>query len=260
MAGSSCSGGNGMGKSTLLQAIAIALVGPLAGQRLSQSRMAGCARGYDSGLFRKSRLPRASGDHSQQASRARSLTQRRSLSRDDEEVEVDRRQYDQPQLVHLVEEKTRRSLMSGPYAAKSPGWFSCGYGPFRRLLGGASEESSLDVLPGRESRFVTLFREAAALTQCTEWLPNLYSRSIDPHHPEREHAQRGALDAAQRIVNDLLPGQVRISKVDTNGSIPGRRRGRSGGPRTERRLPEFPGARHRCPEATGAVGRATFPP
>ena len=131
-----------------------------------------------------------------------------------EEVEVDNVTYDQPQLVHMVDEKTRKSLMSGPYAAKKPGWFSCGYGPFRRLLGGASEESRLMFSTGRESRFMTLFREAAALTQCTEWLPNLYSRSIDQHHPERDRAQR-ALDAARGIIEQLLPGQVRISKVDS---------------------------------------------
>ena len=40
--------------------------------------------------------------------------------------------------------------MSGPYAARKPGWFSCGYGPFRRLLGRASEESELMFALGEE--------------------------------------------------------------------------------------------------------------
>ena len=98
--------------------------------------------------------------------------------------------YDQPQLVHQGDHTAKKGLMSGPYAAKRSGWFSCGYGPFRRLLGGSSEESKLMFSLGRESRFVTLFREAAALTHCTEWLCSLYSRSIDNYHPERERVGR----------------------------------------------------------------------
>jgi len=65
-----------------------------------------------------------------------------------------------------------------------------------------------------ESRFVTLFQEAAALTQCTKWLSGLYSRSIDKDDPGRERAKR-ALNAARRVLDDLLPGTVGIKRIDT---------------------------------------------
>jgi len=204
-------GGNGMGKSTLLQAIAIALVGPLAGQRLLNPD--GWVRqGMDHGCI-YGEIVKGEGDVASGQPRRKPYSTTFVVT-GREEVPVENVVYDQPQLVHVVDEKTRKSLMSGPYAAKRPGWFSCGYGPFRRLLGGASEESRLMFSTGRESRFVTLFREAAALTQCTEWLPNLYSRSIDPHHPERDRADR-ALAAARSIIDRLLPGQLRISKIDS---------------------------------------------
>jgi hypothetical protein len=205
-------GGNGMGKSTLLQAMAITLVGPLAGQRLLISPDGWVRREIDFGTFSalivKGERDSAKGQPRKKPYGTAFIVTGR------EEVDIEDVTYDQPQLIHLVDEKVRKSLMSGPYAAKKSGWFSCGYGPFRRLLGGASEESRLMFSLGRESRFVTLFREAAALTQCTEWLPSLYSRSIDQHHPEKERAQR-ALDAARRIIERLLPGQVRISKIDS---------------------------------------------
>ncbi|MGE3821822.1 MAG: AAA family ATPase, partial [Isosphaeraceae bacterium] len=205
-------GGNGMGKSTLLQAIAIALVGPLAGQRLLISPDGWVRQGVDRGRF-QARIVKGTGDKASGQPRRKPYETSFLVTGRDEVFEGGLL-YDQPQLVHLADVKTRRGLSSGPYALKKPGWFSCGYGPFRRLLGGASEESRLMFSVGRESRFVTLFREAAALTQCTEWLPNLYSRSIDPHNPDRDRAER-TLDVARRVLDGLLPGQVRISKVDS---------------------------------------------
>ena len=207
-------GGNGMGKSTLLQAMAIALVGPLAGQRLLVNPdgwvRQGETNGY--GLFTadivKGERDTAYGQPRKRPYEAYFVVTGR------EEVEVEDIKYDQPQLVLLADEKMRKSLTSGPYAARKSGWFSCGYGPFRRLLGGASEESRLMFSQGRESRFVTLFREAAALSQCAEWFPSIYSRSIDQHHPHRERTER-TLDAARRLIDGLLPGRVRISKVDS---------------------------------------------
>jgi hypothetical protein len=204
-------GGNGMGKSTLLQAVAITLVGPLAGQRLLNP--GGWVReerelGSFSGSIVKGQQDTASGKPRKQPyTTGFTVTGRRI-------VEVAEISYDQPQLIHVSEAKDTRSLMSGPYAVSRSGWFSCGYGPFRRLLGGASEVSSLMFSQGREARFVTLFREAAALTQCTEWLWTLYSRSIDPHNSHREKAQR-SLEVARRVIDGLLPEPVRICRIDT---------------------------------------------
>ena len=101
-----------------------------------------------------------------------------------EAVEVEGETYDQPQIVQMKSD--RKGLSTGPYAANRPGWLACGYGPFRRLTGmGGSEEYDLLYAPGRGKRFATLFREGAAITNCTEWLVSLYTRSIDPHEAER---------------------------------------------------------------------------
>jgi AAA domain, putative AbiEii toxin, Type IV TA system/AAA domain len=205
-------GGNGVGKSTLLQAIAIALVGPLAGQRLLNPD--GWVReerklGYFSASIVKGEKDIAFGQPRKKPYETSFTVTGRNL------VDFRGMPHDQPQLIHTSETKAMKSLMSGPYAARKTGWFSCGYGPFRRLLGGASEESKLMFSAGRESRFVTLFREAAALTQCTEWLSSLYSRSIDPHHPEKEEAKK-AFDVVRRVIDDLLPGSVRVCRVTTD--------------------------------------------
>jgi hypothetical protein len=205
-------GGNGVGKSTLLQSMAIALVGPLAVQRLHNPD--GWVRqdknfGYFSASFVRGAKDVASGQPRKKPYETTFAVTGRNL------VALRGIPHDQPQLIHTSETRAMKSLMSGPYAARKTGWFSCGYGPFRRLLGGASEESKFMFSAGRESRFVTLFREAAALTQCTEWLSSLYSRSIDPHHSDKERAKK-AFEVVRRVIDDLLPGSVRVCRITTD--------------------------------------------
>jgi energy-coupling factor transporter ATP-binding protein EcfA2 len=203
-------GGNGMGKSTLLQAMAIALVGPLAGQRLLLSPDGWVRQGQKHGEFSAS-VVKGEMDLAVWKARKKYYETRFAVT-GQQEVVLDNTTYDQPQLVPLLDDK--KALMSGPYAARNLGWFSCGYGPFRRLLGGASEEARLLFTLGRESRFVTLFREAAALPDCIEWLSTLYSRSIDPRHPAKPRAA-STLDTVRRVIDGLLPGGVRIKSIDS---------------------------------------------
>ncbi|GAB4206920.1 MAG: AAA family ATPase [Roseiflexaceae bacterium] len=62
---------------------------------------------------------------------------------------------------------------------KKEGWLACGYGPFRRLSGGAQAADRILYSGRKSARFVTLFREDAALTDATDWLVSLYNRSRD---------------------------------------------------------------------------------
>jgi AAA domain, putative AbiEii toxin, Type IV TA system len=205
-------GGNGMGKSTLLQAIAITLLGPLAGQRLLLNpdgwvRKERAFGGFQASIVRGERDTATGQPRKKPYETVFTVTGRNP-------IEVGGIPYYEPQLILTSETKDKKSLMSGPYAARKTGWFSCGYGPFRRLLGGASEVSQLMFSTGRESRFVTLFREAAALTQCAEWLSSLYSRSIDPHHPDKERAKK-TYEVVRRVIDNLLPHPVRLCQITT---------------------------------------------
>jgi hypothetical protein len=203
-------GGNGVGKSTLLQAMALTLVGPLSGQRLF--RPEGWVRdGIEKGQI-QAEISRAESDSQIGQPRKKPYKVKFAVV-GKQEVEIDGQPYDQPQLVHLADDRERKALASGPYGAKRSGWFSCGYGPFRRLSGGDTH-AKLVYSPGREARFATLFFESAALTQCEDWLTGLYSRSIDPIHPERERA--GAdLDLVRTAIDRLLPGNVRLDRIDS---------------------------------------------
>jgi predicted ATP-binding protein involved in virulence len=203
-------GGNGVGKSTLLQAMALTLVGPLSAQRLF--RPEGWVRdGHKKGLIQAD-IIRAEAD-SQLGQPRRKPYEVTFAVVGKEEVEIDGQPYDQPQLVHRADDKERKALASGPYGAKRPGWFSCGYGPFRRLSGGESQAKVI-YSSGREARFATLFFESAALTHCEDWLTGLYSRSIDTMHPEKDRAASD-LDVVRTAIDRLLPGNVRIDRIDS---------------------------------------------
>jgi hypothetical protein len=204
-------GGNGMGKTTLLQAMALGLVGPLVGQRLLLSPNGWVRANAEHGEF-EAEIVKGEGDVAAGYPRKHPYKSHCFVT-GNEEVSIDGRAFDQPQIV--LKQSSQKSLASGPYAAKKPGWFACGYGPFRRLLGGALDEAGLVLAAGRESRFATLFREAAALVECTAWLPLLYNRSKDPNHPERDRAA-ACLEKVTSIIDYLLPGEVHIDHIDAD--------------------------------------------
>ena len=102
---------------------------------------------------------------------------------------------------------------AGPMMQKKSGWFSCGYGPFRRLSGGA-EESALTYSIGRDARMASLFRESVALTRWERWLTSLYSRANDPSLADREGYWKD-LFAVRSLVNTLLAKPVQIETINS---------------------------------------------
>jgi len=205
-------GGNGIGKSTLLQAIAIALMGPLAGQRLLLEPNAWVRNGRTYSDL-SATIVRGRNDKSLNGSSKKNYNPKFAIT-GREQVTFEGILYDQPQLVQLADHRTRNDLMNGPYSSRQLGWCSCGYGPFRRTLGGSEEAGRLITARNRESRFVTLFREDASLLYINDEMPSLYLRSIDPNHPARIGSGE-ALENGRKLIDGLLPGGVQISRVDT---------------------------------------------
>lgn len=70
-------------------------------------------------------------------------------------------------------------LRKSAYLEGNTGWFACGYGPFRRLSGGSQEAERVLQAGRRSARFVTLFREDAGLASTTSWLVMLYNTARD---------------------------------------------------------------------------------
>lgn len=91
------------------------------------------------------------------------------------------------------------------------GWFSAGYGPFRRVSG--ASESAARVDDPLEKRFLTLFEEGAALTDCERWLKELERLALKSR---KGSALRATLADCKQLIVKLLPD---IDKVDIKKDV-----------------------------------------
>jgi hypothetical protein len=203
-------GGNGTGKSTLLQAMALALLGDVATHQLIMPR-GQVRQGADHALV-TAEIVRGDADAAVGQPRRTPYSPRLAIT-GEAEVELQGQTFTAPQVVLLNEGQERNGLVRGPYDARKSGWFSCGYGPFRRMSGGA-ENAALTHSPGRDARMASLFQESVALTKWERWLTSLYSRANDPSLPEHNDCVAD-LAVVMDLVNTLLGGRVQIDTINS---------------------------------------------
>jgi len=98
------------------------------------------------------------------------------------------------------------------WSLDAKGWFSCGYGPFRRVFGASPEATRQMVAPATE-RFVTMFQEAASLAEVDQWMRNLKHKEL-----ENKADERAQLELLLEILrDDLMPNQIVVDRVDSDG-------------------------------------------
>lgn len=98
------------------------------------------------------------------------------------------------------------------WSAEANGWFSCGYGPFRRVFGASPEATRQMVAPTTE-RFVTMFQEAASLAEVDQWMRLLKHKELENKEAEREQL---AL-VMELLRDDLMPNHITVDRVDSDG-------------------------------------------
>ena len=207
-------GENGLGKSTLLQAMGVVLAGPIAVRELLPVAEGWVRAGEPYGEIyaeflwsegdaappgRKRNTPYLMQYLVSGADRARlpdSVTEKPTVaefvpwSGNPGASKADARTRLRDRVT-----KDRRLLQETAYAETTEGWLACGYGPFRRLSGGSEASNSIVAAGRRAARFVTLFKEDAALTNATKWLTELFNagREEDPPSAKTLAAVKQAL-------------------------------------------------------------------
>jgi energy-coupling factor transporter ATP-binding protein EcfA2 len=107
---------------------------------------------------------------------------------------------------------SQKTARRGLWSTDAHGWFSCGYGPFRRVFG-ASPEATRLMVGATTERFVTMFQEAASLFEVDQWLRNLSHKKLEGKTAESAH-----LDLLLEILrDDLMPNQITVDRVDSDG-------------------------------------------
>lgn len=182
-------GENGLGKSSLLQSMAVPLAGPSAMRELVPAADGWVRLGADYGEIQAelawtegdAQLPNWPKKSPYHANFAVTGVSSKKLPEALQEVSsypviVDwQGEGSSRERETLAKEMSR--LKKTAYAEGKAGWFACGYGPFRRLSGGSQDADRILYAGRRSARFVTLFREDAALTSATEWLVKLHNTS-----------------------------------------------------------------------------------
>ena len=203
-------GDNGSGKSTLLKAIAVALTGRETARALQPSFnrwISDKAAGNESSI--ELEIVRCEEDDdivNQGRGTSRPFPAKIVLENGGKET-----------TLHAVRPSSKRQAnYSTPertiWALDAKGWFSCGYGPFRRVFGASPEATRQMVAPMTE-RFVTMFQEAASLAEVDQWLRNLKHKSL-----ENRTDEQAQLELLMEILrDDLLPNQIAVDRVDADG-------------------------------------------
>ena len=200
-------GDNGSGKSTLLKAIAVGLVGRDTARALQPSFHHWIREGIHRGSIGLEIVPVIPDDGFSSSGKdtAKPFPVKVGLLNGSKETSLEEasprgkpKSYSTPQ----------RSIWS-----TSPiGWFSFGYGPFRRVFG-ASPDATRQMVAASTERFVTMFQEAASLGEVDQWLRDLNHKSL-----ENKTAETQQLEILLTILRDeLMPNEITIDRVDSDG-------------------------------------------
>lgn len=200
-------GNNGAGKSTLLKAIAVALTGKDTARSLQPSFHRWIREGADEqeAAIELTIVPEKNVDifYEKGQTTYKPFTAKIILRKAGKETSVELPDADGKKKTHA---------QRGLWSADTHGWFSCGYGPFRRVFG-ASPEATRLMVGSTTERFVTMFQEAASLYEVDQWLRNLSHKKL-----ENKTAESDQLDLLLEILrDDLMPNQITVDRVDSDG-------------------------------------------
>jgi energy-coupling factor transporter ATP-binding protein EcfA2 len=209
-------GENGGGKSTVLQTLGLLLAGPEGAQKLVP-RPTGWLR--DEGKTGKvgTRIHQDDSDpgkHGTEKIRhaftySYNLTGSQSLT-------VNNKLYTEPSIVPAsAGRKVLSWLRENAFASKGTGWFSAGYGAFRRLT-----RSTQVIVPSLEpqarfTNFATQFDESEPLSVFERWMVYLDYRIAKNKDPKAQKQKDMGIDAIDRV----LPEGARFGSVTPEGRI-----------------------------------------
>lgn len=201
-------GDNGSGKSTLLKAIAIGLIGKDTARALQPSFHRWIREGATDEASIQLEVVRCPDDDSLTDSGRRPPIQfpaKITLENGGKEPLL---KTDIPPGKPKNYSAPQRSIWS----MDARGWFSCGYGPFRRVFGASPDATRQMVAPMTE-RFVTMFQEAASLAEVDLWLRHLSHKALEGKQEEKMQLQL----LLELLNDDLMPNQIVVDRVDSDG-------------------------------------------
>jgi predicted ATPase len=203
-------GGNSSGKSTLLKSLALPLLGPDDGRQLIGSGQGWISHGKTKGEAKVMVVRDTTLDLGKGAKGTLPAIFEAGVRLNVESAETNAYASLKPIENRKTTATTRVPANRGLWNRNAPGWFSAGYGPMRRLSGNSSESMRYAADRGPVGRYVTLFREDAALSESEDWLRTNHSRTLEGNQP----ALAALLDSVKELLGDgLLPYGMKIDRI-----------------------------------------------
>ncbi|RMG16971.1 MAG: DUF2813 domain-containing protein [Bacteroidetes bacterium] len=206
-------GDNGAGKSSLVRAIAMALVGPYEIKALRINPRDFLRQGSTEGhcviwVQQHQDYDRPSGKGKSQSKWdfPAGIGFRTAKGKIGTQVEVEAIKPDKNHKVILDPERY--------HWGSGKGWFSASFGPFRRFTGGNREWEKVFYSNPRLAAHLSAFGEDVALTEALEWLQQLHYRSLENRQEETHILQN-----MRTFINtgELLPHRTRLEEVSSEG-------------------------------------------
>lgn len=204
---------NGSGKSTILQALAMLLVGPEGARQFP--RPVGWLRDEDQPGKISIRIHKSDCDPGkfgpEKETKVFGYT---FFITGEKKLTIRNKLYFEPG-VHESADTRLTWLRQNAFASKGKGWFAVGYGAFRRLT-----RSSQIIVPSLEpqarfTNFITQFNEEEPLSAFERWMVYLDYRIAKDKDTEAERQKQLGIAA----INKLLPDAVRFDSVTAQGRI-----------------------------------------
>ncbi|CAK8724021.1 ATPase AAA-type core domain-containing protein [Candidatus Electrothrix laxa] len=207
-------GENGGGKSTTVQTLALLLAGPEGAQKLLP-RPVGWLRDENQYGKLSVRIHQGANDPGQHGEKKiTSVFGYSYFITGNKPLTIRNKKYTEPTVVENPD-KRLTWLRQNALTSKGEGWFSVGYGAFRRLT-----RSSQIIVPSLEpqarfSNFITQFDEDQPLAAFEQWMVYLDYRIAKEKDPEAERQKELGILA----INKVLPDDVSFHSVTAEGRI-----------------------------------------
>ena len=197
-------GDNGSGKSTLLQALSLALIGPTEAIALRTDFEHWIRQGADRGIIQTSLRKHAADGYTGKGATPQSI--RAGL-------EIIVGDFTNGGVRTRLQRSSNANTQRYNWST-APGWFSAGFGPFRRFTGGDQTWEKIFYSNPKAAGHLSIFGENVALTESIEWLQQLNYQSL-----EGDKEATFQLAQFKRFINDsdLLPHQTKVHSIGSKG-------------------------------------------
>jgi energy-coupling factor transporter ATP-binding protein EcfA2 len=202
-------GDNGSGKSSIVRAIALAIIGPTDAQALRLPLINWIKRGCEFSeitltVQRDQNFDGYSG-------------KKRPLVRPFESSVKITKEINNGFEIGKIDKNGKSGLNPFEYIwSGKGGWFSTAFGPFRRFTGGDKDWSKVYYSNPRAAAHLSVFGEDVALTESLEWLSLMKFQSFEEYDTART-----ILEGLKIFINDggLLPHNTKLTQISSTGVI-----------------------------------------